>query len=115
MDKPDIAIVVSKKDPAGMNIREQLLQFQQFPSVIGSKKVNLFVREEGITETEAAGKEISAGVFIFASRHVSKAGVHSLSVHSIGNWGKALGGGKDKTLVPAPAILMKGFFKLLVQ
>ena len=114
MEKLDVAIIASKKDMAGMNIAEQLQQMQTFPAVIGSKRVDLFLRDEHITEADNVDREIDAEVFIFASRHVSKAGVHSLSVHSIGNWGKAFGGGQDKTLVRCPAALMKSCLKLLM-
>ncbi|MAG15543.1 hypothetical protein CMO88_00625 [Candidatus Woesearchaeota archaeon] len=111
MQKLDFAIVVSKKDPAGMSISEQLRQLQQFPATIGDKKVDLFVKGQAITEV--AVDDINADNFIFASKHVSKARVHSLSVHSIGNWSKVIGGGREKTLVAVPAALMKTCFKLL--
>jgi len=111
----DVAIVVSKKDSAGMNIAEQLQQMQEFPSTVGDKKIDLFFREEYIIEPDNIDKEIDADIFVFASRHVSNAGIHSLSVHSIGNWGKRMGSGKDQSLVPAPAALMKTCFKLLIE
>jgi len=113
MEKLDVAIIASKKDMAGMNIAEQLQQMQQFPATIGSKRTDLFLRDEPITEADNLDKEIDADIFVFASKHVSKAGVHSLSVHSIGNWGRAFGGGHDKNLVKCPAALMKICLKLL--
>jgi len=115
MEKLDVAIVVSSKDSAGMNIAEQLQQMQEFPSTVGDKKIDLFFREEYIIAPDSIDKEIDAGIFMFASRHVSNAGIHSLSIHSIGNWGKRMGSGKARSLVPAPAALMKTCFKLLIE
>ncbi|MBI2663937.1 hypothetical protein HYX10_01190 [Candidatus Woesearchaeota archaeon] len=110
-----IAVVISKKDAAGLNIAEQLQRLHNFPAVIGSKKVELHFCDEYIVNPENIDQQIDAEIFIFGSRHVSRAGVHSLSVHSIGNWGKVAEGGKDRTLIPAPAALMKECFTLLRQ
>ena len=114
MEKLDFAIVVSRQDTAGMNVREQLLELERFP-LADPVKADVFVRDEPITDLEGIDQEIGADVFIFASRHVSRSGVHSLTVHSIGNWGKAGFGGKDGTLVSCPALLMKNCFKFLVE
>ena len=113
MEKLDVAIIVSKEDPAGMNIAEQLQQLLQFPTAINNKKTGLFLREQEIISLENIDKEIKADVFVFASKHVSEAGVNSLTVHSVGNWSKAGRGGKEKTLVKCPAALMKSCLKLL--
>ncbi len=113
METADIAIIASTKDMAGMNIARQLQKMQKFPAIIGDKKVALHTLDKNITQLEDLDKEINAQIFIFASKHVSKAGVHSLTVHSIGNWSEANAGGKNKTLVAAPAILMKECFRLL--
>ena len=115
MVKLDYAIIVSSRDPAGMNIGEQLAHLQHFPTTISDKKVNIFVKDEAITELDDIDKEIDADVFVFASKHVSKNGVNSLTVHSIGNWGKAMFGGRDRTLVKVPANLLKNCFRLLVK
>ena len=114
MEKLDFAIIVSGQDPAGRNIRDRLLEMESFP-LTDPVKADVFLREEPITDLEGIDKEIDADVFIFASRHVSRNGVHSLTVHSIGNWGKAAFGGKDRMLVSCPALLMKTCFKLLVE
>ena len=113
MEKLDVALVASEQDPAGMNIANCLKKLKEFPAEIGGRKTGLFFREKFITDLDHIDREIDADVFIFLSQHVSKAGVHSLSVHSIGNFGRALGSGKDNHLVPAPAGLMRDCFKLL--
>ena len=114
MEKLDFAIIVSNQDAAGMNVRDRLLEMERFP-LTGPVKADVFLREEPITDLEGIDQEIDADVFIFASRHVSRSGVHSLTVHSIGNWGEAAFGGKDRMLVSCPALLMKTCFKLLVE
>lgn len=111
METSDIAIIASAQDRAGMNIAENLRQLREFPAMIGGKSVSLHVVQERVTKADLSG--IAAGMFIFASRHVSKAGVHSLTVHSIGNFGEAADGGEKGTLVPAPAALMKSCLQLL--
>jgi len=115
MEKLDIAIIASKKDLAGQNIAKQLMLLHEYPLDISGKKVDVFLMNKPITELENIDLEIAADVFVFASKHVSKAGVNSLTVHSIGNWDKALAGGRGRTLVPAAASLMKTYFKLLYQ
>ena len=112
MEKLDFAIIVSSLDPAGMNVYECLKE--NFP-FSGPCRADVFVKNEPITELDGIDREIDADVFIFASKHVSRNEVHSLTVHSIGNWGKAAVGGKDATLVSCPASLMKNCFKLLVK
>ena len=108
-----IAIIASAKDPAGMKIIQNLLKLKKFPARIGEHDVNIFQREEGIVHLENIDGEIEADIFVFASKHVSRAGIHSLTVHSLGNWNKAEAGGIERKIVPAPAALMKLCLKLL--
>lgn len=115
MEKFDIAVVVSKHDVAGMNIARQLQLMQRFPAAIAGKKVGLFPVGTEIIRCENIDREIAADTFIFASKHVSRAGINSLTVHSIGNWAKAEAGGRDRTLVKAPAALMKKCLQLMSE
>jgi len=99
------AIIVSKIDPAGINIagfleKEELDKYN-------SKLY--FVEKESIFN-EDIDKEIDADLFVFATKHQSKEGVHSLSCHIPGNWDKADAGGKDRKLCIAPAVLLKAAF-----
>jgi len=57
--------------------------------------------------------EISADFFVFASKHKSESGKPALTVHSIGNWGKAEMGGKDHSLVPTNSFLLKNYLLAL--
>ena len=105
-----IAIIVSKKDPAGMNIRQRLLESYQWEKINNEKyqlkkneSIKLYIAEKESIFCEDIDKEIEADLFVFATKHQSSSGIHSLCVHSPGNWGKAEFGGKDKKLCTAPA------------
>jgi len=103
-----VAIIVSKKDPAGMNIASFLEKDD-----LAKYNTKLYYVEKESIYNENIDKEIEADLFIFATKHQSAKGVHSLSCHSPGNWGKAEAGGKDRELCVAPAVLLKEAFILL--
>ena len=105
-------IVSSNEDIASRNILEKLLDFgwDEFGEWRGNPlyrrgddriaTVNRHhIYADGIDKelTEILG-EIDHIVFI--SKHSSKAEIHSLTVHPIGNFGEAKFGGKDHELVP---------------
>lgn len=99
------AIIASKKDPAGINIasflkKENLENYNAKLYIVGKESIY----------NENIDKEINADLFIFATKHRSEKGVHSLSCHSPGNWDKAEAGGKEKKLCIAPAVLLKDAF-----
>src|SRR3989338_9528516 len=96
------AIIVSKKDPAGINIAEHLRKYNLDSS--------LHVVEEDTILSNDLDKKIEADLFIFATKHQSAKGVHSLSCHSPGNWDRAEAGGKDRELCGSPALLLKEDF-----
>jgi D-aminoacyl-tRNA deacylase len=102
------AIIVSKKDIAGMNVRE-FLEREDLKTL----DAKLYVIEEDSIHAENLDREIHADLFIFATRHSSKQGIHCLSCHAPGNWGKAEAGGGERRLCIAPAIYLKEIFLLL--
>ncbi|MDD4877997.1 MAG: D-aminoacyl-tRNA deacylase [Candidatus Nanoarchaeia archaeon] len=107
------AVITSKKDEAGKNIRECLLRLFDFKEEENHRALGnilLFETEEETIYCENIDKEINADILIFATKHQSKAGTKSLSVHIPGNFGNAEMGGKDKTLCIAPASLLKAMF-----
>lgn len=93
----EIAVVISKQDKAGMNIA----------SCLDEKGIKHYLREERSIDCENIDQEINADMFIFATKHESKAGVNSLSVHAPGNFGEALLGGKSKELCISPSSYFK--------
>lgn len=98
-----IAIIASKKDPAGMNIAEELEKLGIKPYLMEQDSINC----------EDIDKEIDADAFIFATKHQSKEGKASLTVHCPGNWGKAELGGKDRQIcVSMPKFMRKAYLLL---
>lgn len=115
------AIIVSEKDEAGLNIKENLLELFDFREdgvfetrpVYTRGDIRLYSVEQESIYCEDIDKKIDADFFLFATKHQSSSGVHSLSVHTQGNWGKAEFGGRDRQLCIAPAWYLKtALFKL---
>jgi D-aminoacyl-tRNA deacylase len=107
------AIITSSKDEAGKNIRASLLQLYPFKAERGFHAlgaISLYETDKESIYCENIDKEINADILIFATKHQSKAGTKSLSVHIPGNFGKAEMGGREKTLCIAPASLLKAVF-----
>lgn len=114
-----IAIVVSTKDAAGMNIKKRLIEtgkfvdseqeFMQHPIYIfkDNERIRLYTTELDSVYNENIDQEINADLFIFATKHQSKSGIHSLSAHVQGNWGKAEFGGQDKKVAKCPATYIR--------
>ena len=110
------AIIISEQDPAGLNIKECLLEFYDFkessvfenhPVYSYGDNVKLYSIEQSSVFAENLDGRIEADFFIFATRHQSAQGVHSLSCHAPGNWTRAEFGGMDKGLCVAPALMLK--------
>lgn len=107
------AVITSKKDEAGCNIRECLLKlfpFKKEEEHYALGNISLYEIEIESICAENLDKKIDADFLIFATKHQSRAGTKSLSVHVPGNFGKAEMGGKEKTLCIAPASLLKAMF-----
>ncbi|MEW6295578.1 MAG: D-aminoacyl-tRNA deacylase [Candidatus Diapherotrites archaeon] len=115
MDNMAISIIVSKTDLAGLNIYSCLKEnfsFKETPRIFDSNPVLsyknfdlvLIEREQVFADYVDS---LSSDLFIFASKHRSEQGKPCLTVHPIGNFGKAELGGKDFELVPANASVMK--------
>ena len=123
-----IAIVTDENDMAGRNIKTCLLRQFSFDKEDCFDNNPVYELEEGFcarkvgiytsnTETifcNDIDRAIDADLFIFATVHKSNAGIASLSVHGLGNWGDyADYGGRPRELCPAPAIfLMEGLIRL---
>ena len=112
----NFAIITSVDCPAGNNIKSSLLNLFEFkpsgtfdaqPVHAYKDNIKLYTIKQKHIFAENLDKRIDADIFIFATTHRSEKGVHSLSCHTPGNWGKAPLGGKDNTLCISPAILLK--------
>lgn len=116
-----IAIICSTKDEASVNIKNQLLphfkktnkKFDNHSIYLKKNKLNdltLYTTDTESVYCENIDKKINADLFIFATKHISKSGIHSLSVHFPGNWGDANLGGRERNLCLAPASFLKEAF-----
>jgi len=118
-----LAVIVSKKDVASINISKVLLFEYKWEkkgdAYIHGNRLLYFIEDEHLyhdnvdKEIEELGYEIDA--VIFASRHSSSQERKTLSVHPIGNFGKALYGGKSKQLVKTNPWLMRHALQLLKE
>jgi len=98
----NIAIIIAKKDPASLNIKKALENYD-----LSKLNTKLYIIEKESIYSENIDKEIKADLFIFASKHKAESGIPTLTAHSPGNWHKAELGGKDNTLCIAPANYLK--------
>lgn len=122
-------VVRSTADAASVNIVESLLRlgrwdeagsFEGAPvlrmgdsSVVTIPVHHLYFDDIDDKVEKALGERPS--LVIFASRHKSASNLRTLTVHPIGNYGKAEMGGRDMTLVPAAPREMTFAFKQLVK
>ncbi|MBU0980364.1 MAG: hypothetical protein KJ709_06140 [Nanoarchaeota archaeon] len=117
-----IAIISSTHEPASMNIRENLLELQDFADTgnkykgntilsasLGSHDYSLYLLNESVLYADYLD-ELKADMILFIYSHRSKAGIPSLCVHTPGNWGPADLGGMEKQLCTAPANYIKAIF-----
>lgn len=99
-------VVASRRDPAGMNIYRQLLQFGKFDCYLCDKDI---LHNENLDLNKINNYDF----IIFASKHQSESKEKTLSVHPIGNWREADYGGERKKVSLSSAILLKQTFQEL--
>ena len=125
-----VIIISSSTDPASTNIKNCLLEntswekidtFCKNPVYIHNVLDDIFlvtisdskIRHENIDKEIKNQLGITPRQAIFISRHTSKMAKPSLTVHPIGNYGKAQFGGNDKTLVTSSPRLMTHLLRLI--
>jgi D-aminoacyl-tRNA deacylase len=125
-----VLIISSSEDPASTNIKNSLLEqttweehetFYNTPVFRHASMKNLVIvtipdkkiRHENIDVEIQERLHIEPRIALFLSRHRSKMGEPSLTVHPIGNFGEAKFGGKPKTLVPAAPRMMSHLLRLI--
>ena len=118
-----IGIVISEKDIASVNIAKYLFSLERWKNNNGvfltdDKLVyiinNLHIYHDNIDQ-ELKELGYTVKTLIFASRHTSKIGKKTLSVHAIGNINKAEYGGKNKCIIPCNPLLMRDAIGLLKE
>ena len=115
-----ILVVASKKDVAGMNIAQKILDhydfektseaFQENPVYLknfeGMEFKLVFVNEDSVY-AQFITDFFNPELIVFVSRHNSSSGIPTLSVHTPGNLGKAELGGVPREVSVAAASVMK--------
>jgi D-aminoacyl-tRNA deacylase len=123
-----ILIVASTKDVASLNIREQLLACYDFEEstenfhnnpvyfkTIDNEVVKLVTIKEEAIYYQAITDHFSPQLIIYISRHSSRSGTPTLSVHTPGNLGEAQKDGVSRKISVAPANAMKGALLEMAQ
>jgi D-aminoacyl-tRNA deacylase len=116
----DVLIVASEKDAASMTIRKQLLARNGFsPSeerfhgnpiyqmTVDRRIAKLVTIQEESIYNQTLTDHFAPQLVIYISRHSSKTGTPTLSVHTPGNPAQALKGGLSRRVSVAPAMAMK--------
>jgi D-aminoacyl-tRNA deacylase len=115
-----ILLVASTRDVASVNIKQQLLRHYDFEETaekfhdntvygmkVGGEEVKLVTIKEETIFYQAITDHFSPRLIVYVSRHSSKSGTPTLSVHAPGNLGQAEKGGIPRKVSIAPAIAMK--------
>ena len=124
-----ILIIASKIDPASINIKKALLKKSKWEkidtfynnSVYKNKNNDLLIvtiNDKKIMHNNIEIEVINdlgvkPNLAIFISRHTSKTGKPTLTVHPIGNFGNALFGGQNKTLIKTSPKIMTELLRIL--
>lgn len=128
MGSMTVLIVSSTEDPASTNIKTCLLEqtswdeqgtFYNTPFFYHRSIENLVlvtipdkkIRHENIDREVQEQLHLTPKIAIFLSRHRSKMGEPTLTVHPIGNYGAAEFGGQPQTLVPAAPRMMTALLR----
>jgi len=123
-----IAIISSTNDKASTNIKNSLLgnfNFKEaeekygdnpiYSGIIEDKKIKVYTINSDLIHGENIDNGIDADLFLFISKHRAKEERKTLTVHPIGNFGKAEFGGKEKSLCFVPSLLFKLIFNELAK
>ncbi len=125
-----VLIISSSEDPASTNMKNILLEkttwneqglFYDTPVYRHKKMKDIIlvtipdkkIRHENIDKEIKEKLNIEPKIAIFLSRHRSKMGEPTLTVHPIGNYKDAEFGGKPKTLIPSAPRLMTHLLRLI--
>ncbi len=123
-----IVIVSSFEDPAGTNITSQLQKLSSWHTIDSFNNQPVYASDEfsqvlltfiddrtifheHLDKELQSALRISIDTLVIASRHTSKKGIPTLTVHPIGNYGNADFGGRSHTLVPAAPVIMTSLLR----
>jgi len=124
-----ILVVASNKDPASLNIREQVLTHYRFNEAVerfqenaihacraNGKDVKLItLSQESVQAQELTSSFSEPELVLFISRHSSTSGTPTLSVHTPGNLGPAELGGNPREVSVSPANAIRDALKVMAK
>ncbi len=123
-----IAIISSTKDKASTNIKNILLDNfnfkeaeekycdnQVYYNAINNKTITIHTIDSELIHKENIDKDIDADLFLFISKHRAQEERKNLTVHPIGNFGKAEFGGREKSLCFVSSLFFKSIFNELAK
>ena len=131
-------IIASNADSASINLRDRLLEMSPWIKCgkydgndmweiteergdyckKGTRLIsinNTHINAEKIDESFEKENHVKINNIIFLSRHKAASGKPSLTVHPIGNWGKAEYGGKEGKITPTSPKLMTGLLRKIKE
>lgn len=122
-------MVCSLEDNASVNIRDRILALADWTeqgtmegspvyylkdmALITVPRLHLW--NDNIDKAAARALGTSVEEVVFLSRHKAASGKRSLTVHPIGNWGRADYGGREGTVVPSAPHLMSSLLRQLKE
>jgi D-aminoacyl-tRNA deacylase len=120
-------MLASEEDVAGINIRDRLVESVEWQEVArfddrsvlqrgelllaSMSQPHLFADDVDKKFTDSTGLQFDE--LIFLSRHKAASGIPTLTVHPIGNYGKAEYGGREGQLVPSAPSTMTSLLRQL--
>jgi D-aminoacyl-tRNA deacylase len=113
-----IALVSSRQDKAGENIRHHLLQLLNADGAGWQERGRSYEFidvDERLIHAEGIDRKTNADLIIFISRHYSVNPVPVLTVHITGNFREAELGGTARTLAPAATAMMQATLRSLAK
>lgn len=124
-----ILVAASNRDAAGINIANQVLKNQTFTKTtqkfqenpvytaqINKNQVTLITLKAETVYAQTLPEHFTdVELIVFLSRHSSKSGKPTLSVHTPGNLAEAELGGLPRTVSISPAIAMQDVLKALMH
>ena len=103
-------IVASKKDKAGTNITTALSQYGGHKFLLVDEDI---IEDSNYKDLNTSARIKKADFVIFASKHQSKKGGKTLSIHAPGNWNQADFGGQEGKVCSTSAQFLKQTFEIL--
>jgi D-aminoacyl-tRNA deacylase len=114
-----IALVNSRQDKAGLNIRHHIEELLDDDGAgkwqVPGRSYFFHDVEERLIHAERIDAGIDADLLVFLSRHSSENPVPVLTVHVTGNYGPAALGGSARTLSPAAPAMMQATLRALAR